>query len=395
MGALLALVLASLSLVFVASAVVTGRAQVRALVRVDPAPLAEPLLVVIPARNEAARIGATLRALLSEDARAGLRVLVVDDRSTDDTARVVAAVASADIARADVAGAGAAGRVRILALSDEPPAGTFGKPRALHAAVEDARARGELTARVMFLDADVVLAPGALGGMLRAKAASGAAALSGVPRLVCATAVEQMLVPAFASVVTGRFLPTRVHDPARPDAFLNGQLVLVDTAALDDAGGWAAVSSTVLEDVALARNLKARGHALRLADLRALASTRMYDSWRAIDEGFGKNATALLGERAGLVGALAFMTSLLPWAAAALAIGALTVDAHTDAVYAGAALALVAAVHALQASARRTARVSVWPVLVLPLVYAAVAFTLVRASLRRTIAWRGRVYPRA
>lgn len=374
----LALVLAGLALVFVATAFVVGRRELRALVRATPAPLDEPLLVVMPARNEAARLEPTLTALLA-DPSPTLAVLVVDDRSTDGTAALVERLAAAEP------------RLGLLRLKDDPPGGTFGKPRALAAGVEDARRRGALPARLLFLDADVHLAPGALGGIIAAQRASGAAALSGVPRLVCASAVEELLVPTLVSVVTGRHPPRRVHDPQDPTAFLNGQLVLVDTSALDDVGGWRAVSQTVLEDVALARALKARGHALRLADLRALASTRMYESFGEIDAGFGKNATALLGKSAAVVGLLAWALSLLPVTALVLALLA------GDALALAAVVVVVAAVLALQLLARRAAGAPVWPVLVLPLSYLGVAFILGKATakalLGRPLAWRGRDYP--
>ncbi len=393
-----ALALAALSLAFVASALVVARRELAALWRVAPGspvtpvaparqlpPLAERaggaaegLLVVVPARNEGARIGPTLRALLADDS-APAAIVVVDDRSTDDTAAVVEALA-----------AQAAGRLRLLRLEDEPPPGVFGKPRALQAAVDDARARaaaegGTLPERVLFLDADVVLAPGALAALNGAMDRSGADALSGVPRIVCESAVEQMFVPALISVVTGRFAPSRVHDDVDPTAFLNGQLVLVKTAALDDAGGWAAVSGTVLEDVALARALKSRGKRVRLADLRPWASTRMYASFAELSDGFGKNATALLGRTAGVVGVFAFATSLVPWLVAGIAV------ASPDPLALAACVVAVVTM-GLQALVRRTAGAPVWPALVLPVVYAGVAVVLVRASLRRRIAWRGRVY---
>lgn len=378
---LLAIVLAGLSLAFTVLALVVGRRQLASLVRASAGPLDEPLLVVIPARNEALRLEPTLAALLAEPSPA-LQVLVVDDRSSDGTAMVVERAAMADP------------RVRLLRLHEDPPPGVFGKPRALAAAIDDARARGALPARVLFLDADVLLSPGALGGLVAAKRASGAAALSGVPRLACESAVEELFVPPLVSVVTGRFPPRRVHDARDPTAFLNGQLVLVDTQALDDAGGWRGVAHTVLEDVALARALKARGHALRLADLRALSSTRMYGSLGEIAAGFGKNAIALLGRSAGLVGLFAFALSLLPASAVALALVGHAVGGSSSML--AAVVVAGGAVLGVQAMARRLAGVAVWPVVVLPLAYLGVALILgtasVRALLGRPLTWRGRSY---
>jgi cellulose synthase/poly-beta-1,6-N-acetylglucosamine synthase-like glycosyltransferase len=371
------LALALLSLAFVGAAVRVGRREQRAFVQVAAAELAEPLLVVIPARDEEARLPLHLAWLLKEPSP-HLRVLVVDDRSQDATAARVEELCARDA------------RLALLRLDDDPPPGVFGKPRALAAAVAHARGRGWLTPLVLFLDADVRLEAGALGGLVRALRAENAQALSGVPRLLAVKRVEQLLVPTFAAVLLGRFLPSRVHDARSDTAFLNGQLILVDSAALDAAGGWEAVQHTVLEDVALARRLKGNGARLRLADLRALAATRMYDSWAGIRDGFGKNAVALLGKSAGVVGLGAFVTSLFPWSALLLAGASRRIE------WVAPVVVVVAAVMLLQARARRQNGVPRWPVLALPLAYLGVALVLVGASARALIGapvvWKGRSY---
>lgn len=380
LSSLLPLTLALLGLAFVATAVLIGRRELRALAELAAQPLHEPFLVVIPARNEAERIGPTLRALLA-DPSPSLRVLVVDDRSSDATADVVE-----ELARSDA-------RVRLLRLAEDPAPGVFGKPRALQAAVRDARDRGELSPHVLFLDADVILQPGTLGGLVELLRREGAAAISGVPRLVCESRVEELLVPTLVSLVTARFSPRRVHAPMDPTAFLNGQLIAVRTAALDDVGGWSAVERTVLEDVALARALKTKGHPLRLVDLRRAASTRMYTSLAEIDAGFGKNATDLLGRGAGIVGGFSLAVSLLPWTA--LVLASFLDEAASSTVVA----VLFAATLGLQLAARRSAGAPLWPVFVLPVSYLGATLVLGRASLRALtgspISWRDRRYPSA
>ncbi len=374
----IAFVIGGSGLALVTLASLVARRELAALVRVPPAPLMVPLLVVIPARDEADGIGACLQRVLS-DRCAALRVLVVDDRSSDQTAAIVMQLVATDA------------RLTLLRLEEDPPADSFGKPRALALGVEHVRATGALPERVLFLDADVLLEEGALGGLLCALEASRASALSGLPHLDCRTLLEQLLLPTIVPLLVGRLGPTRVHDDSDAAAFLNGQLILVDTAAYQNAGGFAAVCHTVLEDVALARALKGRGHRLRLGDLRALASTRMYCSWRGIVEGFGKNATALLGPHAWATGILSLSVSLLPLLAVVLAL------ASKDAAALAGALALLIAAMAVQVLARRRTGAPLWPVLVLPLAYAGVAWVLVRASWRtlrgHTTQWKGRDYP--
>src|SRR5688572_3433729 len=117
-----AVVVAALSLAFVGATALVGRRELRAFLPVAPAALGEPLVVVIPARNEEGRLPLHLAWILREQS-AGLRVVVVDDRSTDSTAARVAEIAARDP------------RVSLVRLDDDPPAGVYGKPRALHAAV--------------------------------------------------------------------------------------------------------------------------------------------------------------------------------------------------------------------------------------------------------------------
>jgi hypothetical protein len=366
-----AIALGAVGCALVTLAFLTGRKEIAALVKLTPQPLTTPLLVVIPARNEAHGIGACLRRVLAERSP-DLRVVVVDDRSSDETPRIVSALASSDP------------RLSLLTLTDDPPAGTFGKPRALARALAHA---APLPSRILFLDADVMLEPGALGALVHAHGTDADhGALSGLPKLTHGSALERFVMPTLVPVIVRKFGPRSVH--AGETAFLNGQVIVVDTAALQGVGGFP--QDTVLEDVALARNLRAAGHPLRIADLRPLASTRMYTSWRGFVEGFGKNAVALLGPHAWSTGALALVTSLLPWSGVILA--STTGDVRIIAV----AVALLLTTMLMQLSARRLTRSPLWPILVLPASYALVAFVLARASWRAwrnaPVTWKGREY---
>lgn len=364
----------------VARGLVLARREARALLVVDRAPLDAPLTVVVPARNEGARVGATLDALLADES-AHLRVLVADDGSTDDTRDVVRAAMARDA------------RLSLTVLHDDGTTG-FGKPLALARAT---KAIDGAATEILFLDADVTLTKGALGGLVRARRAAGAAALSGNPRLVCASAVEEALVPAFVALVAALYRPSRVMDARDARAFLNGQCILIARAALDDVGGFDAVKDTVLEDVALARLLKARGHRLALADLRPHAATRMYTSWSEIRSGFGKNAVALFEGplRTFALGALALALGAAPLVSLAAAIAVWRANADARALIVVDALGVTTIIG--QSLLRRAMGQRLWPALVVPLTQACVAFVLVEASVRAwrggPITWRGRTYP--
>jgi cellulose synthase/poly-beta-1,6-N-acetylglucosamine synthase-like glycosyltransferase len=345
-----------------------ARREQRALGHLAPAPLDRPLLVVIPARNEAERLPMTLDRLLADDSP-HLRVVVVDDGSTDGTAAGVEARARTD------------GRLTVRRPSWPPATDLFGKPRALDDGI---RADGGAHDLVLCLDADVHLEPGALGGLVRAL--GDAAALSAMPRLDDVTPIEKALVPAFVAAVGATHPPSAVHDPRSPVAFLNGQVMLLRRAALDAVGGFASVSHTVLEDVALARRLKAAGKRIALVDGRGLCATRMYDGFGAIVQGFGKNARALHGPALWRLGVVLPLSAILPWL---LWIVAAFTDGDLDD-----AVALAGLLTTIGAAAwnRRMLGSSPWWALLSPLVMGVVGAVYLRAALVRRGQWRGRTF---
>jgi cellulose synthase/poly-beta-1,6-N-acetylglucosamine synthase-like glycosyltransferase len=358
------------------AAYLLARREMARLVRVEPRPLEGSLVVIVPARNEEARLGPTLDALLADDA-SGLRVCVYDDRSTDRTADVVIARATRDP------------RLTLVRGDEEPPPGCFGKPVGLQRALAAVRANGN-SERVLVVDADVILQVGALGGLVAAQAAAGAHGVSGFPRFACRSVVEELFVPAFAGLAASMYPPSRVHDPKKKTAFMNGQVMLLDTKALDAVGGFQAVAGSVVEDISLARALKGGGFCLLFCDLRAVAHTRMYTSWSEIAEGFGKNAVAIFG------GPVA--VALHAMAALALSLGG-PVGALLAATTSRAPLVLVSlglwlAIIVVQAASRGLIGVRRWPAPLAPFIYAGVAFVLVRAALTPMVTWKGRRYRR-
>lgn len=365
-----------------ASAWWRARREVAALVPVGHRPLEEPLVVVIPARNEEDRLGPTLDAVLADESPA-LSVYVFDDASTDATADVVQARAAKDK------------RLRLLrGAQEELPPGVFGKPRALARAVAAIEAQHALPDVLLFLDADVVVEKGAVGGLVAALRRENAHALSGTPALVLKSLVEEALVPAFVSLVGERHRPTKVQ--AGEHAFLNGQCILIEREAYVAVGGFAAVETTVLEDVALGERLLAQQRRLRLADLRQSIATRMYRSWSEIALGFGKNARVVLGGKASLVrlACLGLALAWAPWGALATAV-AFAQGASSDA-NAGLALLMTTSFYAIivvfGGAVRKTMGAGWWPALVLPLVWSAVALVLLRAAFIDSVRWKGRAY---
>ena len=210
--------------------------------------------VVIPARDEAARIGPCLAGLADDPDVA--EVIVVDDRSSDGTA---------DVAREHGA--------RVVAGA-EPPAGWIGKPWALQQGLE--AAAGDV---VVSLDADTRPRPGLVGALAAALAEADLVTASA--RFVCVSAGERLLHPSMLASLVYRYGPA---DSPGGRVLSNGQVTAVRRAALLEAGGYALAASHMTDDAALARGLAAAGWRVVFRDGTDLVDVRMYasagETWR-------------------------------------------------------------------------------------------------------------------
>lgn len=260
----------------------------------DPPAVPAPVTVVVPARDEEAQIGGCLAALLDQRGVPDLRVVVVDDGSTDGTADVVRAVADA--------------RVRLVEAPPPPP-GWLGKPHACATGAATTEPDGGV---LVFVDADVRLFPDAIAGAVALLERHGLDLVSPWPRPL-AHGVAERLVQPLAPWLWATTLPLRLAERSpRPSlAAANGQFLVVTRRGYDRAGGHASVRGEVLEDIALLRAVKRAGGRGVPVDGSALAACRMYDGWPALRDGYAKSLWASVGGRpAASVAAAAGLTAV-------------------------------------------------------------------------------------
>ena len=308
--------------------------------------------VVVPARNEASSIPALLASLGSE-LRADDELIVVDDHSTDDTAALAAA----------------AGAVVIAA--PELPAGWAGKPHACHAG-----ARAATAGVLVFLDADVRVAPGTIDALVAELDRHPDELVSVQPHHEASLPHEQasVLFNVVALMGSAAFTPWGERVPTRV-AF--GPVVAVRHDAYERAGGHAHpdVRSAVLEDIALARRFP---RSRLFAGTATGTSFRMYPhDLRQVIEGWTKGV------------GIGFDAT--PWWAIVLTaawVTSLAGGVVTSAWFAAASLVQLVVL------TRRTGRFRWWAIAVYPVWVLLLVVVLARSLWRRrrggTVSWKGR-----
>lgn len=233
------------------------------------------VVAIVPARNEAAVIGDSLRSLLRQGYPGSFRIVVVDDHSDDGTA---------DIARQAARDAGASETLTVipaLPLAE----GWVGKVAAMEAGVRHARASAPMSRYILFTDADIAHGDGALERLVARAEAQTLDLVSLMVRLRRHSLAERALIPAFVFFFRMLYPFSWVNDRRSPVAAAAGGCMLVRRAALEEAGGLVAIKDALIDDCALARAIKNKG-AIRLDVADRSESLRGYatfgDVWRLI-----------------------------------------------------------------------------------------------------------------
>ena len=276
----------------------------------DPSPELE-LSVIIPARNEEQSLPACLASLVSQSEPGfalGLQweITVVNDASTDRTREIAVefetghqGITVLDAPSLDLSSRG----------------GFTGKNNACWAAAQIAHGKWFL-----FTDADTIHEPLSLSRSLREAERHKAVLLSYSPRQIVSGFWQHALMPLVFSELASVYPPNQVNDPDRRLAAANGQFLLVESDAYFSVGGHRAVGMNVLEDVALARNIKRGRRVIRFRYAPEALSTRMYRSTSEMIEGWTKNL-ALLFPRPIYLAAWRVLDLLLFVGLPALAVG--------------------------------------------------------------------------
>lgn len=267
----------------------------------------DEVTVLIPARNEAEVIAVTLAGLQAQGE--GLRVIVVDDQSTDATAAIAAGFPGTEVVRG------------------EPlPPGWAGKLWALEQGLRHVR-----TPMTLLLDADIQLRPGLLAALLAHKRCGQRQLVSLMADLRRTSFWDRLLLPAFVYYFKLLYPFALSNSRSRLVAAAAGGCILVDTEVLRRVGAFASLRDALIDDCTLARQVKQAGFRTWLGLSRDVVSLRPYGTLGSIHQMVARSAFTQLHYSAALLlvvtvlFALAYGAPLLligsvywPWAALAL-----------------------------------------------------------------------------
>ncbi len=233
-----------------------------------------PVTVVVPARNEATVLPKTIPTLCRQD-YPHLRVIVVDDHSEDGSAEILNRLA--------------AEYPNLIVVHAAPrPEGWCGKPWAVSQGV----AAGEGAGWLLFTDADCEFHPLAVRRAVGLALENDVDLLSLVPQMTFGSTIERLGIPGLVTALALLFPVGWSNDPKREVALAAGAFLLVRRAAYEKIGGHAAVRAEIIEDLNLAKRMKASGAKVHTRLTPDLVRTRMYEGFADLWEGLSKNAYA-------------------------------------------------------------------------------------------------------
>jgi glycosyltransferase involved in cell wall biosynthesis len=258
--------------------------------------------IIVPARDEEAKIDAAMRSKLAID-YPRLEIIAVDDRSQDATGALLDRLAAEDR------------RLSVVHL-DMLAEGWLGKSHAMHVAA--ARATGDY---LLFTDADVFFAPDLLRKAVTMCEARGLDHLALAPRLECSGFFEKAVELYFVIMLCIASQPWLVRTGWRMSYVGVGAFNLVRRSAYTQCGGHTTIRLDVLDDVKLGKLIKQAGLKQDVLDASAGLRVRWQDGYWGVVRGLEKNGFAVFDYslvKLTVGSVFMFLASLFPYVAIVL-----------------------------------------------------------------------------
>ncbi len=226
--------------------------------------------VCVPARNEERDIKNCVESLLNQD-YPNFEVIVVDDNSNDNTAKIICSMTEQYSNLIFVDGAQLA-------------SGWTGKPYALHQAYQ--RSRGQY---LLFTDADLTYQSHALKTAIHTMICNDLDLLTLMPEAIFGSFWERVVQPVIFGFIAALTNFRKVNSESYQSAMGFGAFLLFKKEAYQKIDGHLSVANEVLEDIMIAKKAKLNGLSILVADGKNLFSIRMYHSMKEIWMGWRKN----------------------------------------------------------------------------------------------------------
>jgi len=244
-----------------------------------------PVVVVIPARDEEAGISETLRSLWMQTYPVAMRIVLVDDHCADRTV---------ELAQSTARELGHESELQIVSANPLPP-GWTGKVWAMNEGITRGIAQAEEAQYVLLSDADISHGKNAVRELV-CRAEVGACDLTSfMVRLQCRSAAEKLMIPAFVFFFKMLYPFRRINDASDALAGAAGGTMLVRRTALDRIGGMESIRGELIDDCALAREIKRGGRSIWVGLSEESVSTREYGRLSEIVHMIARTAYTQLG----------------------------------------------------------------------------------------------------
>ena len=347
--------------------------------RYDPTPEPDPatpqITVIVPARNEAASIEATLRSLLAQTIP--VAIIAVDDRSTDSTGAILDRLAAEPVPP---------NKSLTILHVETLPEGWMGKTHAMALA-----ARQTATPWLLFTDGDILFGPDTLERALRFAHASNADHVALALTLILQSAGERMMTTVFGLFTLLSFRPWKTPDPAaKHDSVGVGGFNLIRASVYRAIGGFEALRMEVLEDLRLGFEVKRQGFRQHVVFGRDLIRVHWASGALGMAHNLSKNFFAMFRFRPAALVAGVIILALLFFAPFAGLFAPWPIRSASLV-----ALAMIALAHSY--SSRHFTGISILYLFTLPIGAALLLYALLRSMiltlLRGGVVWRGTFYP--
>ena len=333
------------------------------------------ITVIVPARNEAASIEATLRSLLAQTIP--VAIIAIDDRSTDPTGAIMDRLAAEPQPHGKT--------LRVLHI-ETLPEGWMGKTHAMALA-----ARETTTPWLLFTDGDILFRNDVLERALRFAHETQADHVALGLTLILESAGERLMTTVISCFTLLSFRPWKTPDPAaKHDSVGVGGFNLIRSEVYRAIGGFEALRLEVLEDLRLGFEVKRQGFLQRVVFGRGMIRVHWASGALGMAHNLTKNFFAIFRFRPAALLSGALVLTLLffgpvvglfaPWP---IRIASLL------------SLAMIALAH--RYSCRHFTGIAFLYVLTLPIGTVLLIYSLLRSMIvtlwRKGVVWRGTFYP--